>query len=83
MFKAKPSNDAIDAILDRLGTDQAFREKMLGDPKAAFAEHGIDVDETQVPATRSLPPMEEIKRNRQEFKDKNCGELGFSRFFLR
>lgn len=83
MLKGKPSNDAIDAVLDRLATDQAFREKMLGDPKSALAEHGIDIDESAIPTTRVLPSMEDIKRNRQEFKDKNCGELGFSRFFLR
>jgi putative modified peptide len=83
MIKGTPSNDSIEAILTRLGSEPAFREKMLGDPKAAFAEHGVEIDESKVPAVRWLPSMDDIKRNRDEYKTRQCGELGFSRFFLR
>ena len=46
----------LDKILDRMQNDAAFREKLLGDPAAALAEHGVDVDPATIPAVRTLPP---------------------------
>ena len=83
MIKGTPSNAAIDGILTRLGNDPAFREKMLGDPKAAFAEHGIEIDESKIPAARSLPSMEQFRANRDAYKQQMLEKLGFSPFFLR
>lgn len=83
MIKGTPSKESIDKVLDRLGTDPAFRERMLGDPKSAFAEHGIEVDESKVPAVRTLPSMESFKLNRDAYSEKLQGELGFMMFFLR
>jgi len=83
MIKGTPSREQVGKVLDRLATDPAFREKLLGDPKAALAEHGIEVDESKIPAVRSLPPMEDILQNKEAYADKFGNELGFDRFFLR
>jgi putative modified peptide len=83
MIKGSPSNAAIEGVLNRLSNDPAFRERMLGDPKAAFAEHGIEIDESKIPTTRSLPSMEEFKRNRAAYQDKLTDQLGYNIFFLR
>ena len=56
--------DQINSLLDRLGSDDAFRERMLGNPAAAFAEHGITVDPGTVPAVRSLPSKDAIDAQR-------------------
>jgi putative modified peptide len=82
MIKGSPSNDVVEAILRRLGTDSAFREKMIGNPKAAFAEHGVEIDESAIPAKRALPSMEEFKRNHEAYKAKLSTECGFSPFYL-
>ena len=82
MIKGTPSNEVVEAIVNRLGSDQAFREKMLGDPKAAFAEHGVEIDESKVPAVRHLPSMEDFRRNREAYQKKFC-EVGFFPYYLR
>lgn len=56
--------EQIDSLLDRLGSDDGFRERMLGDPASAFAEHGITVDPATVPAVRTLPSKDAIESQR-------------------
>jgi putative modified peptide len=82
MIKGTPSNDVMDAILNRLANDPVFREKMLGNPKAAFAEHGVELDDSKIPTVRGLPSMEEFKRNREVYRKKLFEELGYMPFFL-
>jgi putative modified peptide len=55
MSSAIPTSEQISQILGRLGSDDAYREKFLGDPIGAFAEHGVKVDPSEVPAVRTLP----------------------------
>ncbi len=83
MIKGTPSKESIGQVIDRLGSDPAFREKMLGDPKAALAEHGIDVDEDKIPAVRKLPSMEDMKLNREAYQQQLSDKLGYQVFFLR
>lgn len=83
MIKNTPSHDVAVKLMDRLGTDPAFREKMLGDPKSAMAEYGIDVDESKIPTVRVLPPMEDLQRNRDAYAARMNDDLGFMVFFLR
>lgn len=71
----------LDALLDRLGTDDAFREKMLGDPVAALAEHGIKVDPATVPAQRQLPSKEALLRDRATIRSKIADEAKLDFFF--
>ena len=77
MIKGTPSNDAIAKVLERLSTDQDFREQMLGDPVGAMKAHGIDVDPQGVPAARKLPSMAQVADIHKQFvadpqTDKSC-----------
>jgi putative modified peptide len=58
----------LDSMLDRLGTDDAFREKMLGDPVAALAEHGFKVDPKEIPDVRRLPSKKDLVAQRDTIK---------------
>lgn len=73
----------VEGLLDRLGSDPDFREKLLGDPQAALAEHGIQVDPTKIPQVRALPSMQEFKANREAYRSKLMDELGLWPFLLR
>lgn len=72
----------LDRILDRLQNDSAFREKMLGDPAAALAEHGVDVDPSAIPAVRSLPSPSAISEQRDALKNKVDSKVGLAIFLL-
>ncbi len=43
------------AVLDKLASDDDFRERLLADPVATLANLGIKLDPSRVPAERSLP----------------------------
>jgi putative modified peptide len=58
----------LDQLLDRLAKDDAFREKALGDPVAAFAEHGFRVDPSEVPTVRRLPSKQALATERERIK---------------
>jgi putative modified peptide len=58
----------LDPLLDRLGSDDAFREKMLGDPISALAEYGFRVDEKDIPAVRRLPAKKDLIAQREKIK---------------
>lgn len=83
MIKGTVSKEQVGQVLDRLSSDQAFREKMLGDPKSALAEYGIEVDESKVPAVRSLPSMEDLRLNREAYLSQPSDRLGYEVFFQR
>src|SRR4029078_13649215 len=69
-------------ILDRMQNDAAFREKLLGNPAAALAEHGVDVDPATIPAVRTLPSAESIAAQRDALKSKVDGRVGLAFFLL-
>lgn len=70
MIKGNPSPQALQKVLDLLATSHEFREQMLGDPVAALKAHGIEVDASQVPAVRKLPPMQEVAAiHKEHFAD--------------
>jgi putative modified peptide len=58
----------LDPLLDRLSTDDAFREKILGDPAAGLAEYGFRVDPAEIPAVRRLPSKKDLVAQREEIK---------------
>jgi putative modified peptide len=72
----------LDKILDRMQNDAAFREKLLGDPAGALAEHGVDVDPSTIPAVRTLPPASAIAQQRDALKSKVDGRVGLAFFLL-
>lgn len=66
----------IDAILDRLSTDDQFREQMLGDPVATLGAMGVKVDPADIPAVRSLPSKESLQADRTAIKAAIPGDVG-------
>lgn len=80
MIKGTATPDTVSKILDRLSTDNDFREQLLGDPKTALAQYGLDVDASKLPATRSLPSKDEIKATHQELHSKIQSNLGLIMF---
>ncbi len=66
----------IDAILDRLATDDQFREQMLGDPVGALGSMGITIDPADVPAVRSLPSKDSLQADRDAIKAALPGNVG-------
>jgi putative modified peptide len=72
----------LDKILDRMQNDAAFREKLLGDPAGALAEHGVDVDPATIPAVRKLPSADSIAQQRDALKSKIDGRAGLALFLL-
>jgi putative modified peptide len=58
----------LDSMLDRLGTDDAYREKMLGDPVAGLAEYGFKVDPKEIPPVRRLPSKKDLVAQREKIK---------------
>ena len=82
MTKGAATSEQLDKLLDRLGSDQAFREKMLGDPVSALAEHGVEIDPSTVPATRRLPSAQELATQRESIKSKVEGRVGLAVFLV-
>ena len=82
MAKNTVAGAQLDKILDRLQNDPAFREKLLGNPAAALAEHGVDVDPSTIPTVRTLPPAGAIAGQRDALKAKLDGRAGLALFLL-
>jgi putative modified peptide len=55
-------------MLDRLSNDDAFREKMLGDPVAGLAEYGFKADPKDIPDVRRLPSKKDLVAQRDKVK---------------
>ena len=70
MTKGTVTPAQLDKILDQLSSDHHFRERMLGDPAGVLAEHGIQIDPSEVPAVRHLPSTEMLARQRESIKGK-------------
>ncbi len=66
MLKGTPSKEAVVKTLDRLSSDNDFREHFLGDPAGALKEHGIEVDPAGIPAVRRLPPKDQVAKIRDQ-----------------
>lgn len=71
-----------DTLLEKLATDDAFREHLLGDPVAALAAHGITLDPAHVPAVRSLPSKAGIAADHAALKEKLSSDVGMYPFLL-
>ncbi len=74
--------EAVDTLLDKLSTDDTFREQFLGNPGVVLATLGVPVDHSQVPAVRKLPSKEAIKANRDALKTKLSGSAGLTVFLV-
>jgi putative modified peptide len=54
------TSSELSTVLDKLASDDAFREHLLGDPVGALGTLGIQLDPSQVPAVRSLPSKDTV-----------------------
>lgn len=70
MIKGTIPPTTIDTILQRLASDDGFREGMLGDPVRTLGALGVEVDQSQVPAVRSLPSKQAIAEAHDVLKEK-------------
>lgn len=66
MIKGTPSKETVLHILDRLSSDNDFREHFLGDPAGALKGHGIDIDSSRIPPVRRLPSKQEMAKARDQ-----------------
>jgi len=82
MTKGAATSEQLDKLLDRLSSDPAFRERMLGDPVSALAEHGVEIDPSTVPAARRLPSAQELATQRESIKSKIEGRVGLAVFLV-
>jgi putative modified peptide len=82
MSKAIPTPQQLDQVLGRLGSDDAFREKFIGDPVGAFADHGVEVDQADVPAIRKLPSKDTLRTQAEAIRAKAEGKVGLAFFAL-
>lgn len=82
MSAAKFSDQHVDTLLDKLSSDDQYREQFLGNPALCLAHLGVPVDPTQVPAIRRLPSKDAIKANREAMKAKMSGNAGLIVFLV-
>ncbi len=83
MIKGTPSKQTVATVFDRLATDQAFREQMLGDPAAALKPYGIEVDSQKVPAVRKLPSKDALATVKNQLLEDPAGKVGLFIFLLK
>lgn len=63
------SPEIAEKLLDRLSTDDAFRETWLGNPAKALAEFGVEAKADSLPAVRDLPSKAVLQANRDAIRD--------------
>lgn len=84
MIKGTPTKETIVSILDRLSSDNDFRERFLGDPAGALDEYGVAVDASAVPQVRKLPSKQEVaKLSDQTRHSDDPTKLGYFIFQLK
>ncbi|MCG2584857.1 NHLP-related RiPP peptide [Massilia sp. TS11] len=81
---ATPHNlPAIETLLDKLATDDAFRDQLSADPLGTLASIGLTPDPSEVPATPTLPPKHVVAANRATLHAAlTAGNEDFIYFFL-
>ncbi len=83
MIKGNATPQQIEAILDRLASDDAFREQMLGDPVTTLKGYGLEVDPAQVPAVRKLPSKQMLLSQKHAVREQVGDKLGLVIFMLK
>ncbi|MFA9216129.1 MAG: NHLP-related RiPP peptide [Sphingomonadaceae bacterium] len=64
------TSEQLRTVLDKLASDDSFRERLLGDPVGALGDLGITLSPDQVPAVRSLPSKESIAADQDALQSK-------------
>lgn len=76
MAKSFLTSDVVDKLLDKLGTDDAYRAKFQSDPHGALKDIGVDVDPSEVAPVKNLPDKDTIRNSREAIKKAMVGQLG-------
>jgi putative modified peptide len=80
MIKGNVSKETLGRIIDRLASDDDFRDRLTKDPKTTLAEYGLEVDPSKLPSQPRLASKEEIAASRDELHQKVQGNLGLIMF---
>ncbi|HET6603999.1 MAG TPA: NHLP-related RiPP peptide [Xanthomonadaceae bacterium] len=78
----KLTAEQADELLDKLASDDKFREQLLGNPALTLHTMGIDVDRSQVPTVRKLPPKEAVAANRDALRSQLTDRVGLVIFLV-
>jgi putative modified peptide len=70
------SPQIVNTLLDKLGSDDQFREQFLGNPALTLHLMGVDINPAQVPAVRRLPSKAAIQANRGALAKQLEGQAG-------
>lgn len=57
----------LSTLLDKLGSDDAFRSRLQANPSAALGELGIDVPQALQNETVNLPSKEEVQAKKAQW----------------
>ena len=79
---SKHNFDQLSTMLDKLATDDGFRDRMLGDPVRALGGLGIKLDPAKVPAARRLPSKDAAAADHAALASKQVGEKLMVLFML-
>jgi putative modified peptide len=60
----------LDALLDRLSSDDDFRERFLGNPTDALSEFGIAADPAKIPPIRRLPSKQQLRNDHDAVRER-------------
>lgn len=85
MIKGTPSRESVVKVLDRLASDNDFREHFIGDPAGALKLYDVEIYPEKVPAVRRLPSKDEIAKIRDKAKgvDDPIRKVGLAVFLLK
>ena len=70
----KHTSAELSTVLDKLASDDTFREHLLGNPVAALSALGITIDPAHVPAVRSLPSKASIAADQTTLQNNVVGK---------
>lgn len=82
MSNATFTPEAVDSLLEKLSTDDQYREQFLGNPGKCLSDLGVSVEGAEVPVVRKLPSKETLKANRDAIKAKLSGSAGLTVFLV-
>jgi len=67
MPEVKYDTEKMAELMDKLAKDEEVRQKFQSDPKAVFAEYGMDVPDELIPKHIELSSPEELEARKTKF----------------
>lgn len=78
----KHTVDQLTTMLNKLASDDGFRDRLLGDPVRALSALGITLDPSKVPAVRSLPSKDVAAADHAVLESAQAGQAHMILFLL-